>query len=579
MFLDIPLAYELILVIALVAFIAWLTGRVFCKSKEHQAKTHNKSLESEKKYLVSGLTEKDNELQVLTSELRDYQQQVSDLTHQHDLDVDRVNVFKKEQKKVLTDLEKSNAYQIKLSQLNKQYEAQSKQLSSLLTTVSVDKEALQQNIEITKKQKRQLDEIVKEKNQLGKEKERLEKKLKQQLKQEKIHLKAKIEEIRTLQHAEEEKQHQFNVEIQKKINVINLLKEENSTLQQSYSEQQRENKQQQDNEQAQREALLSEKKALEKLNTEKMLTIAEQTKDIQSLKEALQKNENKLQKNSTSITQQKVNYLALKEQKNKIKKELKQTIEQEKTRLEEIINHKIDDMQEMQRENVKDRHEFNLTLQEKDHVIDVLQEDHNNIKKRYTEKVAENKKREANEKEQHALILNQKQLNLALKEEKKSFQNEDKLKQKKIALLEGVKTEKERLEAETKHQQKALVMLKKEYENKQIQYQQQGNKLIELKKQHAAETALKETLQHDKQDLASRYDQKMKEIEWLMMLKEQKEALEKEINTQNRLISKLRNEKKTLAHTNTQQTEEISAFNQERARQLALTNEKLSQLL
>ena len=197
MFSDIPLAYELVLMIALVAFIAWFTGRIFCKSKEHQANTHNKSLEAEKKHLVSGLNEKDNELQTLTAELRGYQQQVNDLTHQHDLDVDRVNVFKKEQKEVLTDLQKSSADQIKLEQLNKQYEAQSKQLSSLLTTMSADKEALQQNIETTKKQKRQLDETVEDKNQLGKEKERLEKKITQQLKQEKTYSKAKTISLHT----------------------------------------------------------------------------------------------------------------------------------------------------------------------------------------------------------------------------------------------------------------------------------------------------------------------------------------------------------------------------------------------
>ena len=79
---DLPLTYELALIIAIACLVSWLMGRALCKSKEHIEREAKKALEREKHHLQSLLEKKDTEMYQVSDQLNDEKSTVNALQQQ-----------------------------------------------------------------------------------------------------------------------------------------------------------------------------------------------------------------------------------------------------------------------------------------------------------------------------------------------------------------------------------------------------------------------------------------------------------------------------------------------------------------
>jgi hypothetical protein len=533
MFLDIPLVYELILIVTLIVLIAWLTGRIFCKAREHQAYASNKSLKVEKKYLTSGLNEKDNEVQHLSKELRNYQKQVDDLAHQHDLDENRINLLNKEKEQL------KNNFQIEMKEMqekrnnliNAQHELQLnlQKKDHKLVVFKNENERIQQIYNKKVDENKEMQDLVLSRAAKGNKK----------ILESNIDL---IEEqkniIQEMQDKHTDKYHQLNLAVQKKDHTLDEMKQEYKNIEKKYTKQISENKKGKENEKEQYKKLLNEK-----------------------------------QRNNT-----------LRNEKESLEKALEKQLEEEKIRLGNMTSEQkntMQEMQEMQDKHTDKYHQLNLVVQKKDHTLGEMKQEYEKIEKKYTKQISENKKSKENEKEQYKKLLNEKQLNNTFRKEKESFEK---------ALKKQLEEEKIRLGNMTSEQKNTMGVMQElqdthtdKYHQLNIALQQKEHALAGIKQESKnIERNYNKQVNENKnrkENEKEQYKKLLNERRLNNMLRTEKIALEKEKNNQNDFILKLRREKKILKQVNASQAEEITQLNEEEINQLAITNEKLSLML
>ncbi len=124
---DLPLAYELALVVAIACLISWFMGRVLCKSKEYVERAAKKSLKKEKEYLESQLEQKDVEIHQLSDQLKGEQRVITALKHQNDMTDEIFNTLKQDHKDTLNIVQRLTSYRTQFEELEKLHDDQSKQ--------------------------------------------------------------------------------------------------------------------------------------------------------------------------------------------------------------------------------------------------------------------------------------------------------------------------------------------------------------------------------------------------------------------------------------------------------------------
>lgn len=154
--LDIPLGYELALIIAISAGIAWLMGRAFCKSKEHQVQAHLDALQTKYKQLEALTQQKDSELQSTTAQLHHLDKQYVELKHTHETDAALMQDMQQKRHETLAQLQDLEAYRVKFEHLQQSHDAQTKELLDLKTLHTQTQDALKKKDEQIAQQTQQL---------------------------------------------------------------------------------------------------------------------------------------------------------------------------------------------------------------------------------------------------------------------------------------------------------------------------------------------------------------------------------------------------------------------------------------
>ncbi|OQX16358.1 MAG: hypothetical protein BWK73_03945 [Thiothrix lacustris] len=118
---DLTLTYEISLLAAIFALIAWFMGRALCKSKEHQVRSHLVQQERENKRLESLLTKKDAEIQQAYDNTKHEQQKVMALEGQYAASQSTYEHLQTTHHNTLKELQSSQACQVKYEELNKHH--------------------------------------------------------------------------------------------------------------------------------------------------------------------------------------------------------------------------------------------------------------------------------------------------------------------------------------------------------------------------------------------------------------------------------------------------------------------------
>lgn len=154
--LDMPLGYELAFIIAISAGIAWLMGRTFCKSKEHQVQANLDALQTKYEQLEALTQQKDSELQSTTTQLHRLDKQYVELKHTHETDATLMQQMQQKRHETLAQLQDLEAYRVKFEHLQQSHDAQTKELLDLKTLHTQTQDALKKTEEHIAQQKQQL---------------------------------------------------------------------------------------------------------------------------------------------------------------------------------------------------------------------------------------------------------------------------------------------------------------------------------------------------------------------------------------------------------------------------------------
>jgi chromosome segregation ATPase len=121
---DLTLTYEVSLLAAIFALIAWFMGRSLCKSKEHQVRSHLTQMERENNRLESLLIKKDTDIQQAQNSTRYEQKKVAELEHQYAASESTYANLQKNHHEILKELQSSQACHVKYEELNKHHTEQ-----------------------------------------------------------------------------------------------------------------------------------------------------------------------------------------------------------------------------------------------------------------------------------------------------------------------------------------------------------------------------------------------------------------------------------------------------------------------
>lgn len=121
---NLTLTYEVGLLAAIFALIAWFMGRTLCKSKEHQVRSQLAQQERENKRLESLLMQKDTEIQQAYDNTKHEQQKLIKLEGQYATNQAVYENLQKTHHDVLKELQSSQASHVKYEELNKHHNNQ-----------------------------------------------------------------------------------------------------------------------------------------------------------------------------------------------------------------------------------------------------------------------------------------------------------------------------------------------------------------------------------------------------------------------------------------------------------------------
>ena len=121
---NLTLTYEVGLLAAIFALIAWFMGRTLCKSKEHQVRSQLAQQERENKRLESLLMHKDTEIQQAYDNAKHEQQKLIKLESQYAANQAVYENLQKTHHEALKELQSSQASHVKYEELNKHHNNQ-----------------------------------------------------------------------------------------------------------------------------------------------------------------------------------------------------------------------------------------------------------------------------------------------------------------------------------------------------------------------------------------------------------------------------------------------------------------------
>jgi len=150
---NLGLEQELILIVAIIATIAWLMGRSVCTSGEYQERSKLKMLKKEQQHLESVLTQKNQNIQ-------DVNQRFSEVEQGYKIKSSSLDSLEKEHKRVLNDLQSMKNCHVELETLSKHYNKQSIEYIDLKDSSTRLQEKLS-HIQISSK--KQENELIKHK--------------------------------------------------------------------------------------------------------------------------------------------------------------------------------------------------------------------------------------------------------------------------------------------------------------------------------------------------------------------------------------------------------------------------------
>ncbi len=220
----------------MIASIAWLMGRGFCKSTEYQVRADLNALQTKQDHLDTLLNRKDEEFHKKTEQLHVLDKEYTDLLYVNETDAVMLKHLQKERKETIEQLQDLEVYRVKFERLSESYDEHSKKLVELKTLYGQAQEDLKHKSVIITQHEQQL---------LSKEKYTL--KLEQKLAQKKEDFTATIEDkiaiIATLNEEKKTTDSEFQQKFAANKTVISQTESDKQLLQASNKNKQQENEQ------------------------------------------------------------------------------------------------------------------------------------------------------------------------------------------------------------------------------------------------------------------------------------------------------------------------------------------------
>lgn len=164
---NLTLEQELILLAVLAFLIAWVMGRTFCKSKEHQVRSQFKQQKRESHRLESLLKKKEREIEKLSSSMQAEHQTLIETTQKLDLSQTSYQQLRNSHEDILKELQGVQGDRVRLTELSKHHDEQSAEYLALQEYAHQLKTELQESKQLQKQQKLSLEKSCFEHNELS----------------------------------------------------------------------------------------------------------------------------------------------------------------------------------------------------------------------------------------------------------------------------------------------------------------------------------------------------------------------------------------------------------------------------